>query len=252
MDNSTETVRLQKHLEQCGIASRRHAADIIKEGRVKVNDVTIFEPGFRVSATDVISFDGRTLGKPEEENPNKTIIFYKPRGFVCSTNEEQGDTIYKYLRGIKGKLSTAGRLDKDSEGLLILSTDGELINTLTHPKFGHTKEYIVEASGRFSQYTYDKLNSRMEIDGYMIQPAKVDYLERLPDEFGYAHHLLRFTLTEGRNLQIRKMCAEVNLKVNHLMRVAINRLELPEDMAPGEWRDITPEQMSLLLKKSAK
>lgn len=243
-----ETIRLQKYLERCGIGSRRSCASLIETGAVSVDGKRITIPGFRIPITGAnITINGIPLDTSALQRANRTIMLYKPRGLICSCDDGQGATIYDCLKGIKERLVPIGRLDKDSEGLLLLSDDGDLVNRLTHPKFLHKKEYIVEVAGVVNQDVLDFLRSRMVIDGYRIQPAKVDYIEcERERRNGQLLHIMRFILMEGRNLQIRKMCAKAGLRVLHLMRVAINDLQLPDDMCPGEWRDISSEEYARL------
>lgn len=235
-----ETIRLQKYLEKCGIGSRRACASLIETGAVAVDGKRVIVPGYRIPTSGArITINGISLDTTALSRPHRTIMLYKPRGLICSCDDGQGATIFDCLKGIKERIVPIGRLDKDSEGLLLLSDDGDLVNKLTHPKFLHKKEYIVEVAGVVNHQVLDLLRSRMVIDGYRIQPAEVEYIECEPERRnGQQLHILRFILMEGRNLQIRKMCAKAGLRVLHLMRVAINDLRLPDDMLPGEWRDI--------------
>lgn len=243
-----ETIRLQKYLEKCGIGSRRACGSLIETGAVAVDGKRVTIPGFRIPLTGArITINGIPLDTSALDRAHRTIMFYKPRGLICSCDDGQGATIYDCLKGIKERIVPIGRLDKDSEGLLLLSDDGDLINRLTHPRFLHKKEYIVEVAGIVNRDVLDFLRSRMVIDGYRIRPAHVDYIERETERRnGQQLHILRFILKEGRNLQIRKMCAKAGLRVLHLMRISINGLQLPEDMLPGEWRDISNEALAML------
>lgn len=243
-----ETIRLQKYLEQCGVGSRRSCGSLIETGAVAVEGKRITIPGYRIPASGArITINGIPLDTSALDRAHRTIMLYKPRGLICSCDDGQGATIYDCLDGVKERVVPIGRLDKDSEGLLLLSDDGDLINRLTHPKFNHRKEYIVEVAGVVNRDVLDLLRSRMVIDGYRIQPAEVEYIEcERERRNGQQLHIMRFILMEGRNLQIRKMCAKAGLCVLHLMRVAINDLQLPEDMRPGEWRDLSATELALL------
>jgi pseudouridine synthase len=243
-----ETIRLQKYLEQCGVGSRRSCGSLIETGAVAVEGKRITIPGYRIPASGArITINGIPLDTSALNRAHRTIMLYKPRGLICSCDDGQGATIYDCLDGVKERVVPIGRLDKDSEGLLLLSDDGDLINRLTHPKFNHRKEYIVEVAGVVNRDVLDLLRSRMVIDGYRIQPAEVEYIEcERERRNGQQLHIMRFILMEGRNLQIRKMCAKAGLRVLHLMRVAINDLRLPEDMRPGEWRDLSATELALL------
>ncbi len=239
-------------MEHLGIASRRRAADIIKSGDVLVNGERILEPGFRVQnpKNDVLTVGGRVYTLPRGGMKLRTIMLNKPRGLICSSDDSRGETVFACLKNIPERLVCVGRLDMNSEGLLLLSSDGAFVNQLTHPKFGHRKEYLVSVGGYFDQEVLDFLNSPMKMDGYRIRPANVDYLERLPDGRNHERHLLRFLLHEGRNRQIRNMCELAGLRVQTLIRTAINGLRLPDDLQPGQWRDLTPSHFGLLEQNS--
>lgn len=241
------SVRLQSLLSSLGVDSRRHCASLVAGGAVRVNGEIVREPGFRVEnpETDVVEVDGRRVS-PAPPRARRTILLNKPRGTLCTREEGRGTTVYDLLRGVRERVVSAGRLDRDSAGLLVLSDDGALVNRLTHPRFGHEKRYEVRASGPFGQETLDALQGPMELDGYRIRPVRVEYRRRLPDGPGGPRHELLFSLREGRNRQIRNMCEAVGLRVESLVRVAVNGLRLPADLRPGAWRDATPRELDLL------
>ena len=244
-----ENPRLQTLLAHIGVASRRHSAEMIKDGQVTVDGETVFEPGFRVANPEkaIITVRGRVCTLPRGGVKSRTIMLNKPVGLICSADSTHGDTVFECLRGVRERLVTVGRLDKNSGGLLLLSNNGELVNRLTHPRYGHEKEYIVSARGYFDEDVLKFLNSAIRMDGYTTNPAHVEYIERLPDgPRGEPRHLLRFILDEGRNRQIRNMCEQAGLRISTLTRVAINGLRLPDDLAPGEWRDLTEAELALL------
>lgn len=240
-------VRLQVLLASLGVDSRRHCASLVAGGAVRVNGAVVREPGFRVEnpETDVVEVNGRRVS-PAPPRPRRTILLNKPRGVLCTREEGRGTTVYDLLRGVTERVVTAGRLDRDSAGLLVLSDDGALVNRLTHPRFGHEKRYEVVAAGGFGQATLDALQGPMELDGYRLRPVRVEYLRRLADGPAGPRHRLLFVLREGRNRQIREMCARVGLRVESLVRVAINGLRLPAGLRPGEWRDLAPRERELL------
>ncbi len=221
-------IRLQKYISERGIASRRKAAEIIKSGRVTVNNKVITEPGARITADAKVAIDGQEITAELPESC--TIMLYKPRDYICSRAKNQGTTIYALLDKKFHSLLPVGRLDKNSEGLLLLSNDGELINRLTHPRYHHNKIYKVTVSGKFNETTLKKLCSRMIIDDYKIQPVKVTFLKKLPD----GKSILQFELYEGRNRQIRKMCEQVGLKVHRLIRTEFASIKLG-NLRPGQW-----------------
>lgn len=245
------STRLQCILADAGVDSRRHCASIISGGAVSVNGETIREPGFRVEdpAGAVILVNGKPLARAKR---TRTVILNKPRGVSCTKDCSRGPTVYDCLRGVKERLVSAGRLDRDSEGLLVLSNDGDLINRLTHPRFGHEKTYRVQTCGMFDEETLRFLNGPVTLeDGYETRPARVEYAMRLHDGPLGPRHRLVFRLREGRNRQIRQMCEQAGLRVESLCRTAVNALELPTDLKAGGWRDVTEKEMKLLLRAPA-
>ena len=232
--NSDSNIRLQKFLAQRGIASRRKSAELISEGLITINGQRVLEPGFRINPEkDIISINGKKI--PIEIEKRRTIILYKPRGYICSTSEENGKTVYELTKRIKERIVPVGRLDKESEGLLLMSNDGDLILKLTHPRYGHEKTYEVTVSGEVNDLVLKKLQSAMIIDDYKIRPVKVELIRK--EKSGL--FVLKFMLKEGRNRQIRKMCEQVNLNVMRLIRTKIGNLTLA-GLRPGEWKDYAP------------
>ena len=237
--------RLQNILSHRGVASRRGAAAMIEDGRVAVNGAVVREPGARFDpAAAEISVDGRPIGAAAEKT--RTIMMYKPAGVLSTVSDPfGGKTVLDLVRGqIAERLVPVGRLDKDSEGLLLLSNDGDLTYRLTHPRFEHEKTYIVRAAGRWSEEKLATLRSSVEMpDGYRIRPVPVEVVRIGRDNV----HVLCFKLREGRKRQIRYMCSAAHLVVLSLKRVAIGALRLPDDLQPGAWRDLAPGERSLLL-----
>jgi len=231
--------RLQNILSHAGVASRRHAAEIIAEGRVTVDGLVVREAGARVEPTAKIAVDGKPLAQPEAK---RTIMLYKPVGVLSSMSDPfGGETVADLLRGkVAERLVPVGRLDKDSEGLLLMSNDGDLVLRLTHPRYEHEKTYIVKAAGRWSD---DKLNilrgSVRMPDGYETRPVPVRVLQ--PTENNVT--TLEFKLREGRKRQIRYMCSAAHLVVVSLKRVAVGGVKLDPALAPGEWRDLTEGEL---------
>ncbi len=235
--------RLQNILAKAGVASRRGAAAIIAAGRVAVNREIVREPGARFDETKVKIFvDGRRISAPERK---RTIMLYKPAGVVSTMSDPFGaETVADLMRGqIRERLVPVGRLDRDSEGLLLMSNDGELALRLTHPRYEHEKVYLVRAAGRWSEEKLVILRGPVEMpDGYVTRPAPVKVVREFPDNTT----LLEFRLREGRKRQIRYMCSAAHLVVVSLKRVAIGRLSLPRDMRPGDWRELEPHEIELL------
>lgn len=235
--------RLQNILSHAGAASRRGAADMIAAGRVTVDGIVTTEPGARFDPAAVrIAVDGRPLAAPERK---RTVMVYKPVGVLSSMSDPFGGrTVADLLRGkVEERLVPVGRLDKDSEGLLLMSNDGDLTLRLTHPRYDHEKTYVVRAAGRWSEEKLRILRGPVRMpDGYETRPVPVKVLRTQENNVT----TLEFRLREGRKRQIRYMCSAAHLVVLSLKRVAIGALVLPDDLAPGEWRDLTPEELRLL------
>ncbi len=234
------TLRLQKYLAQAGVASRRASAQLIQDGRVTVNAETITEPGHAVdTAKDKVTVDGDAIALPSGK---RTIVMYKPRGYICSSSSAQGKTVFDLIEGIDERLFPVGRLDKDSEGLLLLTDDGDLANRLTHPSYGHRKRYEVTVSGAVTEKALTTLNGPMAIDDYQTRPAHVT-LEKQRKESGKSQLVIE--LKEGRNRQIRKMCEAVGLRIHRLVRTRVQELTLT-GLHPGQWRDLTEVEIKRL------
>ena len=236
--------RLQNALSHAGVASRRAAAEIIAAGRVTVDGLIVREPGARVDAAAAkIAVDGRVLAGPERK---RTIMMYKPVGVLSSASDPfGGTTVCDLLRGkVAERLVPVGRLDKESEGLLLMSNDGDLTLKLTHPRFDHEKTYVAKVAGRWSEEKLRILQGPVEMpDGYVTRPVPVKALSVRDDNTA----ILEFRLREGRKRQIRYMASAAHLVVLSLKRVAIGDLSLDPSLAPGEWRDLTKEELESVL-----
>ena len=236
--------RLQNILAHRGVASRRRSAAMISEGRVTVDGLVCTEPGARFDpAKAAIKVDGRPLAVSVEKP--RTIMMYKPVGVLSSASDPfGGTTVVDLIKGsVKERLVPVGRLDKDSEGLILLSNDGDLALRLTHPRYEHEKTYVVRAAGRWSEDKLDVLRGAVTMpDGYVTRPVPVEVLRKQENNV----HLLLFRLKEGRKRQIRYMCSAAHLVVLSLKRVQIAKLRLDEKLKPGEWRDLTDAELTML------
>ena len=173
----------------------------------------------------------------------RTIVLYKPVGVLSTMSDPFGGRTVADIVKTPERLVPIGRLDRDSEGLLLMSNDGALVNELTHPRFEHEKTYHVKVAGRWSEEKLATLRSPLTMDdGYTIRPVPVDVLE----DYGDNTRLLRFVLSEGRKRQIRKMCSAAHLVVLALKRVAVGAFGLPRELRPGEWRDLTADELGRL------
>ena len=232
--------RLQNILAHAGVASRRGAAALIESGVVTVDGIVVKEPGARFEAGVAIKVNGKAISSEEK---HRTIVLYKPVGVLSTMSDPFGGrTVAELVRTLE-RLVPIGRLDKDSEGLLLMSNDGTLVNELTHPRFNHTKTYLVKVAGRWSAEKLATLRSPLTLDdGYTIRPVPVELVE----DYGNGTRLLKFVLSEGRKRQIRKMCSAAHLVVLTLKRVKVGSFELPRELQPGEWRDLTDVELGQL------
>lgn len=231
-------MRLQKFLASCGVASRRKAEELIAQGKVSVNGQVVTEMGTQVEEKDVVLVEGRRV-TPEEAK--HYILYYKPVGEVTTVSDPRGrPTVLDHFRDYPVRLFPVGRLDFDSEGLLILTNDGELTQKLTHPSHEVEKQYIARVSNVLEDEALYKLRSGVMIDGRKTAPAKVSILRRDP----FSTDIL-ITIHEGRNRQIRRMVEAVGHQVVRLKRVQYGSLNLG-DLKRGEWRALTPDEVERL------
>lgn len=231
-------IRLQKFLSQAGYASRRAAEEMIAAGRVKVNG----RPANLGDKVDPIRDKVVVSGKRVINTSKKMyIMLHKPRGYVTTMSDEQGrKCVAELVADAPERLFPVGRLDKDSEGLLIMTNDGEFANMLTHPSRHVTKSYRVTVREQVTGDMIDTLCTGVTIDGRKTLPADVHIIER-----GENRTVLQFVITEGRNRQIRKMCEFVGLTVIRLKRTEIAGVRL--GMLPiGKWRDLNEKEMKHL------
>ena len=236
-----ELVRLQKFIADAGLMSRRAAEEEIKKGNVSVNG-HIADVGTKINPRqDLVTVNGKKVLFKKREYTY--IMLNKPRGYLSSTTDDRGrKCVTDLLDGIDARVYPVGRLDLISEGMLLLTDDGELKNRLTHPSHSLPKLYRVKVGGEVSEEQYKTLTSALEIDGYVIKPVDVVIGER--DESGT---VLKMTLFEGRNRQIRKMCEIAGLTVKRLSRVSIGNLKL-NNLPVGKWRHLDAGEVEYLYK----
>lgn len=238
-----DSIKLQKYFSDCGILSRRAAEEEIKQGKVTVNGEVAFL-GMRISPdVDVVVYKGaRVLAQSEEK---LYILLNKPRGIVTTLSDEKGrPTVLSLISGLGARVYPVGRLDIDSDGLLLLTNDGALTNKLTHPRHKIPKIYNVTVKGEVTEGALTLLSSPLVIDGYKIQPVEVEIIKKEPSQT-----ILKMTLYEGRNRQIRKMCALADLKITRLTRVALGNIALGS-LEVGKWRFLTQSETDYLLRES--
>lgn len=233
-------VRLQKYFTDCGVMSRRAAEEQIRAGRVLVNGKRASIGDSVDPSTDVVEYNGKIIIKMCDERI--CILLNKPRGYVTTMSDEKGrKTVSMLVSDVGTRVYPVGRLDMDSDGLLLLTNDGALAEQLTHPRHTIPKIYHVTVRGKVLPEQLKALNSSMVIDGYRIKPVKTVIL---PSD-NPRTSTLEMTLFEGRNRQIRKMCDRVSLKINRLTRVAIGDIKLGS-LAPGRWRRLTAREIQYL------
>ncbi len=228
-------IRIQKYCADCGLCSRRSAEEKIEAGEILVNGSPA-QIGQKIDPDrDVVEYCGRRIRPPQ--GPKHYVMLNKPRGIVCTANDEKGRTNVTDLVRIDGaRLYPVGRLDMDSDGLILLTDDGEFANQLTHPSHEIPKIYHVTFREPPTEEQLASLQSPIRLDGYLLRPVKVRILSDIRVEI---------TLWEGRNRQIRRMCDQVGLNVLRLRRVAIGKLRLGK-LPFGTWRDLTEDELRYL------
>jgi len=235
--------RLQKILSQAGVASRRESETFIQQGRVAVNGVVVTELGTKADPDqDSITVDGKELVISEKR---VYILLYKPVGYMTTMKDPEGRPIVTdLLEGVKERVYPIGRLDYNTEGLLLLTNDGALANLLMHPSHEVDKGYLVRVSGKVSQGQMDKLAKGVQLEDGMTAPAKV-----LPISESENNSWISITIHEGRYRQVRRMCEAVGLSVVRLKRSRYDFLEIGE-LKPGEFRFLSPEEVVRLKRKT--
>jgi 23S rRNA pseudouridine2605 synthase len=234
-----EPIRLQKYFTDCGVLSRRAAEEQIRRGAVTVNGITA-EVGQKIDPdTDVVEYEGRVVAPTT--STHHYVLLNKPRGFVTTLSDEKGrHTVSEIVAELGVRLYPVGRLDMDSDGALLLTDDGALTQKLTHPRHEIPKHYEVTVRGRVSAAQLERLCGSFLLDGYATRPAEVKLLAQ-----DATSARLSFTLYEGRNRQIRRMCEEVKLSITRLSRVAIGNITL-KDVEIGKYRHLTPQEIDYL------
>ncbi len=235
-----DSIKLQKYFTDCGVMSRRAAEAEIAAGKVKVNGEVATAGQRIIPGVDSVTYLGKPIEMPKFKK-NIYVMLNKPRGYLTTMSDDRGRaTVAELVSDVGARVYPVGRLDMDSEGLLLLTNDGELALKLTHPRHEIPKIYHVKVAGKVAYDTLKKLNAPMEIDGYKLLPVKTELISVKSD-----HSVLKMTLFEGRNRQIRKMCESVELEVLKLKRIAIGNITLGE-LAPGKWRYLSSAQVEYL------
>ena len=229
----SEPVRLQKLLARAGLGSRRTVEDLIAEGRVTINGV-VAELGNRADAdTDRIEVDGALIGLRTD---TVWYLLNKPAGVVTTASDPQGRPTVVELVPDEPRVFPVGRLDTDTEGLLLLTNDGDATHRLTHPSFGVEKEYLAHVEGNPSRGALRRLREGVELEDGMTAPAKASAV---------SPGTIRLVIHEGRNRQVRRMCDAIGHPVRRLVRVRIGPLR-DQHLGPGEWRPLEPAEIRAL------
>ena len=230
MINNPSLPVIAKYLASCGIASRRGALELIQAGKVAVNGVTVTSPSIRINSDDKVTVDGKPA---VPETQKRYIMLHKPRGYTCSNADTHAKKLAVDLINVPERLVSAGRLDKDSEGLILFSNDGEYINTLGHPSFNIRKRYHVRLDRELSAREISTLLAGIRDRGETLKPDAVKKI---------GINLYEFVLNEGKNREIRRMAAFCGAEVKRLCRIAVGKLELG-NLPCGQWRELSEQEI---------
>ena len=232
-----EPVRLQKLLAAAGVASRRRAEGLIRQGRVAVEGRVVVELGLKVPPNASITVDGRPIGPAET---HVYLLLHKPPGYVSTVRDPQRRPTVLELVPVTQRVYPVGRLDYDSEGLMLLTNDGALAHQLLHPRYELEREYHVLVRDAVTPQVVRRLSAGVDVDGRPTAPARVAVLRVEP-----AGTWLRFVIHEGRKRQVRRMCEAAGLSVLRLIRVRMGPLRLGS-LPPGKYRSLRPEEIRSL------
>ena len=231
-------MRINKFLAEKGVASRRHADDMIAAGRVQING-KVATLGENVEETDEVLIDGVLLSR--EEKKEEYYIMNKPKGVICTVSDDRGrKTVMDLLPESVGRVFPVGRLDYETEGLLILTNDGDLAFQLTHPTSEIPKTYLVRIEGTMTEKDLNPIRSGVELDGVLTKKCKAHIVET-----DKAYTKVHITITEGRNRQVRRMFEAIGRTVSFLKRISIGKLKLT-GLNRGEVRLLTEDEILYL------
>ncbi|NUM33358.1 MAG: rRNA pseudouridine synthase [Candidatus Brocadiae bacterium] len=235
--------RLQKILAAAGLGSRRECEELILQGRVSVDDVIVKETGTKADPeTQRICCDG----EPIKQEKKRCFLFYKPKNCVCTNAEGQDLKVVDFFKSVSYRLFTIGRLDKDSEGLILVTNDGNLTQTLAHPRYEVEKVYRITVRGRVSVETVEKLREGIWISEGKVMPKNLRFVKA-----SQGSSILEMTLAEGKNRVIRRVFAKVGHPVSRLVRIRLGIFEIG-DLKPGRYRSVTDEELQKALELGKK
>lgn len=231
-------MRLNKYIAAAGVCSRRKADELIANGNVRINGAVMKEMGYDVADSDTVQVNGRTISAASKK---VYVAVNKPLGYITSMDDDRSRaTVAELVADIPERLFPVGRLDYNTTGLLIMTNDGDLTYTLTHPKHEVWKTYIATVSGVISDNRIARLRKGVDIGGFVTSPAKVRVIKQMP-----RHAVVEISIHEGKNRQVRKMFATVGNKVQELERVSIGDIRLGRLMS-GHYRKLTREEIEYL------
>ena len=231
-------MRLNKYIAAAGVCSRRKADELIANGNVRINGAVMKEMGYDVADSDTVQVNGRTISAASKK---VYVAVNKPLGYITSMDDDRSRaTVAELVADIPERLFPVGRLDYNTTGLLIMTNDGDLTYTLTHPKHEVWKTYIATVSGVISDNRIARLRKGVDIGGFVTSPAKVRVIKQMP-----RHAVVEISIHEGKNRQVRKMFAAVGNKVQELERVSIGDIGLGRLMS-GHYRKLTREEIEYL------
>lgn len=235
--NKDNKIVLQKYMADAGIDSRRKCQEMIALGKVKING-RLAQLGAKVSPrNDIVTLDGKRIEFSKTEKIY--IMLYKPRGFVTTMNDEYGrKCVSELVKDIPERIYPVGRLDKDSEGLLLMTNDGDFANKVIHPSRDIWKTYRVTLKGNIREEKIARLSLIEDLDGEKIEPARVEIITQESERT-----VLEISIKEGRNRQIRRMCEKIGLTIARLKRISIGKLKLGM-LSPGKYRNLKPEEIT--------
>jgi len=231
-------IRLNKYMADCGVDSRRNCDKIIQEGRVRVNRKPVTEMGFLVNEfNDTVTVDGKKIVL---KSKNIYIMLHKPKGYVTTVKDEKDRKTVMELVDVKQRVYPVGRLDYDTEGLLILTNDGDMTYKLTHPKYEIAKKYLARIEGEILEKELEQLRKGVEIDGRKTAPAKAKLVEKTDDGCK-----IELTIHEGRNHQVKKMFEAIGKQVIFLKRTEMGEIRLG-GLSRGQWRYLNDKEIDYL------
>jgi 23S rRNA pseudouridine2605 synthase len=236
--------RLQKIIAHAGFASRREAETMIRNGRVTINGRVVTELGTKAdAASDHIKVDGKLITRAE---PHRYILLYKPKEVMTTVDDPEGRrTVIDLIRGVHERIYPVGRLDFHSEGLVLLTNDGDLAYKVSHPTYGSVKTYNVKVRGVPDERVIDKLRRGITLEGKRTLPCEIARIKTTGKHDDEGNSWFEVKLREGRTQQIRKMFQALGHPVSKLKRVAIGPISDP-NLTPGVWRELTPHEVKML------